>query len=121
MIGVLGGGAWGTALAQVMALGGEDVQLWAREAEVVESINRDRGNPLFLPEVVLDARVVATSELAALAGADVWLVVAPAQHLRGVLAAAPTAHRPTLVLCAKGIEAESLQLMACLLYTSRCV
>ena len=112
MIGVLGGGAWGTALAQVMALGGEDVRLWAREAEVVESVNRDHMNPLFLPDVVLDSRVVATGDLAALSGADVWLVVAPAQHLRAVLADAPTAHRPTLVLCAKGIEAGSLQLMA---------
>ncbi|HPU15544.1 MAG TPA: 2-dehydropantoate 2-reductase N-terminal domain-containing protein, partial [Polymorphobacter sp.] len=104
MIAVLGGGAWGTALAQVMARGGEDVRLWAREPEVVAAVNDTHANPLFLPDVALDPRIVATADMAALAAADVWLVVAPAQHLRSVLAAAPVAHRPTLVLCAKGIE-----------------
>jgi len=112
MIAVLGGGAWGTALAQVMARGGADVLVWAREAEVVAAINDRHANPLFLPDVALDPRIRATADMAALAGADVWLVVAPAQHLRAVLAAAPTAHRPTLVLCAKGIEAGSHLLMA---------
>jgi glycerol-3-phosphate dehydrogenase (NAD(P)+) len=112
MIAVLGGGAWGTALAQVMARGGEDVRLWAREPEVVAVVNDTHANPLFLPDVALDPRIVATADMAELAEADVWLVVAPAQHLRAVLAAAPVAHRPTLVLCAKGIETGSLALMA---------
>jgi glycerol-3-phosphate dehydrogenase (NAD(P)+) len=112
MIAVLGGGAWGTALAQVMARGGEDVRLWAREPEVVAAVNDTHANPLFLPDVALDPRIFATADMAALAAADVWLVVAPAQHLRSVLAAAPVAHRPTLVLCAKGIETGTLALMA---------
>ncbi|TFU01255.1 NAD(P)-dependent glycerol-3-phosphate dehydrogenase [Polymorphobacter arshaanensis] len=112
MIAVLGGGAWGTALAQVMARGGEDVRLWAREPEVVAAVNDTHANPLFLPDVALDPRIVATADMAALAKADVWLVVAPAQHLRTVLAAAPVAHHPILVLCAKGIETGTLALMA---------
>ncbi|WP_188945759.1 NAD(P)H-dependent glycerol-3-phosphate dehydrogenase, partial [Polymorphobacter multimanifer] len=110
-IGVIGGGAWGTALAQAMA-SGEDVLLWAREPQVVADINSARENRSFLPGVALSARVAATDDIARLAEADLWLVVCPAQHLRAVLGAAPLAHRPTLVLCAKGIEAGSLKLMA---------
>ena len=111
MIGVIGGGAWGTALAQVMAQRA-DVLLWARETEVVSAINATHGNPDFLPGVALSPRIRATADLKALADCPVWLVVAPAQHLRPVLAAADLSRRPALVLCAKGIEAGSLQLMA---------
>jgi glycerol-3-phosphate dehydrogenase (NAD(P)+) len=111
MIAVVGGGAWGTALAQVMATQ-EQIILWAREPEVVASINAARENTLFLPGIKLHDRIRATGRIGELAGADVWLVVAPAQHLRSVLAACPLDHCPTLVLCAKGIEAGSLKLMA---------
>jgi glycerol-3-phosphate dehydrogenase (NAD(P)+) len=110
-IGVIGGGAWGTALAHVMAQRA-DVLLWARETEVVAAINDTRANPDFLPGVALSPRIRATSNLADLAACTPWLVVAPAQHLRAVLAAADLGARPPLVLCAKGIEAGSLQLMA---------
>jgi glycerol-3-phosphate dehydrogenase (NAD(P)+) len=110
-IGVLGGGAWGTALAQVAAAN-EDVVLWAREAEVVAGINARHTNDDFLPGVALSPRIRATGAIADLGAADLWLVVTPAQHLRQVLSTAPLADRPTLVLCAKGIEAGSLKLMA---------
>ncbi len=109
-IGVIGGGAWGTALAQVMAAS-EDVILWAREASVVAAINQKHENTEFLPGIGLGAGISATTDLADLAMADLWLVVPPAQHLRGLLAAAPVTNQ-TLVLCAKGIEASSLKLMA---------
>ena len=111
-IAVLGGGAWGTALAQTVAAGGEDVLLWAREADVVEAINGGHENRLFLPDVPLSTRIAATGDMAALAACDLWLVVVPAQHLRSALAAAPIAHRPTLILCSKGIEAGTLELMS---------
>jgi glycerol-3-phosphate dehydrogenase (NAD(P)+) len=110
-IGIIGGGAWGTALAQVMA-SDEDVVLWAREAEVVASINSAHENRDFLPGVTLNPRIRATGDAADLAAADIWLVVAPAQYLRSVLAACPLAGKPALVLCAKGIEAGSHKLMA---------
>ena len=110
-IGVIGGGAWGTALAQVLA-GTEHVLLWAREAEVVDGINANHENRDFLPGVALSPRIHATRDMGELAAVATWLVVAPAQHLRRVLAASPLAHRPTLVLCAKGIEAGSHLLMA---------
>ncbi|WP_404335825.1 NAD(P)H-dependent glycerol-3-phosphate dehydrogenase [Sphingomonas sp. MMS12-HWE2-04] len=105
-IGVIGGGAWGTALAQVAARDGEPVLLWAREPDVVDSINAGHENRAFLAGVPLAELIRATGNLADLAGLDALLVVAPAQHVRAVLAAAPIGSTP-LVLCAKGIEAGS--------------
>ncbi len=63
-LGVIGGGAWGTALAQVAAAGGDKVVLWAREADVVESINASRENSSFLKGVSLSGHIVATGSLA---------------------------------------------------------
>jgi glycerol-3-phosphate dehydrogenase (NAD(P)+) len=105
-LGVIGGGAWGTALAQVAASGGRDVLLWARETEVVEAINAGHENAVFLPGLRLEQRIRATGELGGLSECDAWLVVTPAQHMRAVLEAAPASNKP-LVLCSKGIEEES--------------
>jgi glycerol-3-phosphate dehydrogenase (NAD(P)+) len=110
-IGVIGGGAWGTALAQVCASGGEPVLLWARETEVVDSINCEHENGLFLAGVPLSPSIRATGEIGALAVLDALLVVAPAQHLRAVLGGLGNVRMP-LVLCAKGIEAGSCALMS---------
>jgi glycerol-3-phosphate dehydrogenase (NAD(P)+) len=105
-LGVIGGGAWGTALAQVAASGGRDTLLWAREPEVVESVNAAHENSLFLPGRPLDPAIRATGDLTELETCDAWLVVTPAQHMRSVLEAAPRCARP-LVLCSKGIEERS--------------
>jgi len=110
-IGVIGAGAWGTALAQVAAADGRETLLWAREPEVVDAINRTHENPLYLPGISLSQSVRATGMLDALAACDALLVVTPAQHLRTTLAALPGGPRP-LVLCAKGIEAGSRLLMS---------
>ena len=111
--GVLGAGAWGTALAMVCARAGLASTLWAREPEVLQQMAADRENRLFLPGVMLDAGVVATGEMADLAGCDMVLAVAPAQHLRSALTAFAPHARPglPLVLCAKGVEQGSLKLM----------
>ena len=111
--GVIGGGAWGTALAQVCARAGLAVTLQARELEVVEAINSRNDNPLFLPGVALDPVISATTELEDLGACDVILAVAPAQHLRATLAALASHVRETLpiVLCAKGVEQGTLCLM----------
>jgi glycerol-3-phosphate dehydrogenase (NAD(P)+) len=109
-LGVIGGGAWGTALAQVGADGGRDVLLWARELEVANGINSDRENPVFLPGSKLDPAIRATNELVDLGGCDAFLVVTPAQHMQSVLAAAPIDDRP-LILCSKGIEEKSGSLL----------
>jgi glycerol-3-phosphate dehydrogenase (NAD(P)+) len=105
-ISVVGAGAWGTALAQVAAKAGRKVTLWAREAEVVESINTAHENRAFLPGIALSPNIVATSDLAAAASADAILMVTPAQHLRATLAqlAPHVAAGKPVVLCAKGVE-----------------
>ena len=112
-VGVIGGGAWGTALAQVCARAGLAVTIWAREAEVVAEINAAHANSMFLPGVDLDPGGVATDTPSGLAGLDLILAVAPAQHLRASLAAfEPHASAGVpVVLCAKGIEAGSLKPM----------
>ena len=84
--------------------------LWAREPEVVEAVNRAHENSVFLPGRPLDPAIRATGELADLAGCDAWLVVTPAQHMRSVLESAPRCDKP-LVLCSKGIEERSGQLL----------
>ncbi len=110
-IGVIGAGAWGTALAQAMASDGSPVLLWVRERELVDEINAARTNSLFLPGASLAPTIRATGNLADLAQLPVLLAVVPAQFLAGVLADLPPAPRD-LVLCAKGIEAGTGRLMA---------
>jgi glycerol-3-phosphate dehydrogenase (NAD(P)+) len=109
-IGVLGGGAWGTALAQVIASGGRPVRLWVREAEVIDAINETRENPLFLPGIMLSPLIEATHDLASIAGTEAVLVVTPAQHMRAVLRGLGQP-APPLILCAKGIEAGTHKLL----------
>lgn len=113
-IGILGGGAWGTALALTLRRAGRDVLLWAFESEVVATINRRHENPMFLPGVALDRDIRATRELSEVAECDALLLVAPAQHLRG-LATSLAAHlRPGLavVICSKGIEEKTGALLS---------
>jgi glycerol-3-phosphate dehydrogenase (NAD(P)+) len=105
-VGIVGGGAWGTALAQTVRLAGRDTLLWAREADVVADINTAHLNTAFLPGVPLHAGVKATGDLAAIAAQDVVLMVAPAQHVRATcteLAQHLPAAKP-VVICAKGLE-----------------
>lgn len=111
--GVVGAGAWGTALAQVCARAGLSVTLWAREPEVIAAIAGTRENTLFLPGVSLDAAIRATGEMADLAACDLILAVPPAQHMRAMLTAlAPYLDKPrSVVLCSKGVEQGSLKLM----------
>lgn len=109
-VGVLGAGAWGTALAQMLASDGREVLLWAREPELVEEINARRSNSLFLPSARLTSSIRATGDLAEMGALGALLVVTPAQHAGAVLSALP-AHPRDLVLCSKGIEAGTGRLM----------
>ena len=113
-VGVIGAGAWGTALAQVCARAGLQVTLQAREPEVVASITTLHENAVFLAGVLLDDAVVASSEMAALAACDLILAVPPAQHMRSALAALKPHLRAgvPVVLCSKGVEQGTLKLMS---------
>jgi glycerol-3-phosphate dehydrogenase (NAD(P)+) len=112
-IGVIGAGAWGTALAQSCALAGRSVTLWAFEPEVVEAINTGHVNTAFLPDVTLHPGVRASCDPADLAGCDVFLLVAPAQHARATLDrfASVIGEGAPVLLCAKGFERGTLALM----------
>ncbi|MGD0864965.1 MAG: NAD(P)H-dependent glycerol-3-phosphate dehydrogenase [Rhizomicrobium sp.] len=105
-IGVLGAGAWGTALALVAAQAGRRVTIWGLEPDVVDTINTRHENTRFLPDVRLPDSLAATGSLDDLGEAGAILVVAPAQHLRGTLEAfaGRVRSRQPIVLCAKGIE-----------------
>lgn len=111
--GVIGGGAWGTALAQVCSRAGLETVLWAREADVVASVNTSHENTSFLPGIALDPGIRATADFADLAGSDLVLAVAPAQHLRSTLTAFAPHVRDGLqiLLCSKGVEQGTLKLM----------
>lgn len=114
-IAVLGGGAWGTALAVTMLRASHECLIWARDAETVAAINERRENPRYLPGVTLDEGLVATGDLAhALTGASCVLSVIPAQATRGLLASlgAILPDGAPLVLCAKGIERETGKLLS---------
>jgi glycerol-3-phosphate dehydrogenase (NAD(P)+) len=114
-VGVIGGGAFGTAMACVLRRSGHDTVIWAREPEVVSTINQDAANPIFLPGIPMVPGIVATNDLAtAIAGADFLLLAPPAQHMRSVT----TQLRPFLkdgtpvVSCSKGIERGTCALMS---------
>ena len=113
-IGIIGGGAWGTALATAACRAGRDVVLQAREAEVVTAINESHENTLFLPGIALDEAIRATADPAEAADAEAVLLAAPAQHLRAVTADLAPHWRAGVpaVICAKGIERETCALMS---------
>jgi len=109
-IGVIGAGAWGTALAQMLGGARHEVIVWAYEAETVESINTQHRNPSYLPSAKLSENVRATGDLGDIAPLDIVLVVTPAQVLGTVLSDLDAQPRD-LVLCSKGIEAGTGRLM----------
>lgn len=110
-IGVIGAGAWGTALAQMLASDGRTVMLWALEPEVVDAINGEHRNPSYLPSAHLSPEVRASGAMAEFAALDVLLAVTPSQHLGRVLNGLQ-GFDGDLVLCCKGIEAGTGRLMA---------
>ena len=113
-IGIIGAGAWGTALATVMHRAGRQVVVQCHESEVAEAINLTHENSLYLPGISLDSGIQATTDLADVAETDAVLLVAPAQHLRTIcekIAPAWKAGVPA-VICAKGIEQDTCALMS---------
>jgi glycerol-3-phosphate dehydrogenase (NAD(P)+) len=113
-IGIIGGGAFGTAMACVIRRSGHQTVIWAREPEVVAAINQDGINRMFLSDVRVMTGIAATNDLAlAVAGADFLVLAPPAQHMRAVsreLRSLLEVGTP-IVSCSKGIERGSLALM----------
>jgi len=114
-VAVIGGGSWGTTLANLIAEGGQQVDLWVREQEVCEQINRERVNKTFLPGVELSSNLRAVSDLERC----VWrknlvLMVVPSHVFRQVLKNLRPFITPgtTILSATKGIENDSLMLMS---------
>ena len=117
-IAVVGGGAWGTVLADMLTRNGETVIVWAREPDVVEAINRDHVNPLFLPDAPLAPTVRATGDLvAAVRDAEVVVSAAPSHAVRVVMAEAARAAtgKPLVISVSKGLEPDRLVTLSCVL------
>lgn len=115
-VSVIGAGAWGTALAQVAVRAGRDVTLWCRREEQAEAINIRHENPEYLPDITLEDRVYATTDLREAAqDADAVFLVVPAQHMRSVIKELPPILKGPevpLVICSKGIEMATGMLMS---------
>ncbi|MEW5704282.1 MAG: NAD(P)H-dependent glycerol-3-phosphate dehydrogenase [Pseudomonadota bacterium] len=113
-IGVVGAGAWGTALASAVRRQGGETVLYAREPEVVEAIRKTGENTPFLPGVRLDPSIRLTNAFEDVAKADTLLLVTPAQHVRKACEnlASHLKKGTPVVLCAKGIEQASGSLMS---------
>jgi glycerol-3-phosphate dehydrogenase (NAD(P)+) len=113
-IGIIGAGAWGTALAMIAVRAGNEVVIQAHEKEVAHAINKTQENSVFLPSYELDPTIKATTKLEEAIDADAVLLVAPAQHMRAVCeqAADNWPDRVPAIICSKGIEQESCALMS---------
>ena len=112
-ISVLGSGAWGTALASMLAITAQPVTLWGRNADAVDHINARRSNPKYLGDIKLSPSLQATTNLSEAAAADILLMVTPAQSFVE-MAETIKAHlkeNATIVLCAKGIDRQSGKLL----------
>jgi glycerol-3-phosphate dehydrogenase (NAD(P)+) len=112
---VIGGGAWGTALAQLISNNNHNVVIYTRSKETATEINNFHTNNMFLPNILLNDKITATSSLDIIDNQDLIIVTTPAQNMRNILLnLKPYEHKfknSTIVLCAKGIEANSNQLM----------
>jgi glycerol-3-phosphate dehydrogenase (NAD(P)+) len=111
---VIGAGAWGTALADLMAASGHKVHIWAYEPDVVQAVNEKHENPRFLAGVPLTKALVATNEQSvALDGAELVLYATPSNHLRAIARAAASCVHPHAILAvaSKGIELGTMALM----------
>jgi len=117
-VAVIGGGAWGTTLADLLARKGDLVTLWAREPEVAAQVSREHLNGMFLSGCPLAPSLAATTDLAtAVAGAEVIVSAAPSHAVRPVMAEAlaGVTNRPTIVSVSKGLEPERLVTLSCVL------
>lgn len=112
-IGVIGAGAWGTALAIAATRAGSEVVLWSRRPQIVDDINRNRFNSKYLGGIQINKNITATLDIADVNWCDAILLVVPAQQLRGVCEKLGSIDKKVpFVICAKGVEHDSFALMS---------
>src|SRR4051812_37398569 len=110
-IGVIGAGAWGTAVACLFADKETEVRIWDRKQEVIEEINNQHTNNAYLPNIALHKKIKAVRDLQELAEVDLIAIAVPAQHIREVAkslqfcsAKGARYEKSIFLICAKGIE-----------------
>ncbi len=113
-VGIIGGGAWGTALAHVAAIAGRRTTLWVRDVDVVSALNAGHGNRRYLPDMPVSGAIDATTDLSAIGAADLVLLVTPAQTTGAVAERLKPVLRPgcPVVICAKGLDRASNRLLS---------
>jgi len=113
-VGVIGAGAWGTAIAQTMARNGLQVSLWARRNEIVAEINDKKTNQTYLPGITLDSNIIATHDLKKTCQQDVIILVAPVQHVAKMIETIPafTSEKTPILIADKGIEISTGRLVS---------
>ena len=111
-IGIIGAGAWGTALAQAAARAGNEVVLWDRDPAVVHAIRDQHRSPTAFPDLGLEPGISATTQLADVLGFEVVLLVVPAQAVREVCRLSAGNGPAVTVICAKGFERDSDRLLS---------
>lgn len=118
-IGVIGAGGWGTALAALLAKKNFDVHIWSHETDVVDDINHNHCNSLYLSNVSLPGTLIATDNFSQLSDADLFVLAIPTQFIRSTLAKFNIDFNGKIVTnVAKGIEAETLLTVSKLLADS---
>ncbi len=113
-LGIIGDGAWGTAVAITAKRAGCKTSLWTRLPEMAETINRTHINQTYLPGIPLDPDIIVTTDKEKVLDSDAVFLVVPAQYVRSICQIFAPLWPKTLpiVLCAKGIEQGSLSLMS---------
>tara|TARA_Y100001970_G_scaffold269965_1_gene363295 strand:- start:512 stop:1510 length:999 start_codon:yes stop_codon:yes gene_type:complete len=110
-IGVIGAGAWGTALSNILAKN-QNVILWAKEKNVCDHINKSRENKRFLPKIKLSKKINCTTEINDICDCDILFLVIPVQYLSSILGKLKNSldTKTIFVCCSKGLEMSSLKL-----------
>jgi len=110
-IGIIGAGAWGTALSNILAKN-QNVILWAKEKNVCDNINKNQENKRFLPKIKLSKKINCTTEINDVCSCDILFLVIPVQYLSSVLGKLKNSinTKTIFVCCSKGLEMNSLKL-----------
>jgi len=113
-IGILGAGAFGTAMATVAARAGLKVTLWGFEQEIIDDINASHTNTCFLPDVTLDSKIRATNDFQNVCDNEAVLIAVPTVYLRAIVSQAAKHWQPNVpaLICSKGVEQDTCMLMA---------
>lgn len=115
-LGVIGGGAWGSAIANLLANNGHKVKIWAKEEETVNNINLHQENKIFLPGIKLHANISASNQYEILETSEAIFLVSPVQFIADIIKEISKkniiTNKTPIIICAKGIELKTNRLLS---------